>query len=80
MRQQRALYISRQSVSDLLSGSPTRSKCLARAAALERQASLCDVLFPWPALAESFRADADAMRRKAGKPADHVTTTEEATC
>lgn len=78
MKQQRALFITKTSVNELLLSDPPRSICLARAAALERQAALCDALFPWPALAESFRADADALRRKAG--AHHEATTEETTC
>lgn len=66
MKQQRALFITKTSVNELLQSDPPRSICLSRAAALERQATLCDALFPWPALAESLRADAEAVRRKAG--------------
>ncbi len=39
---------------------PTTRK--ARAEALERAADICDALYPWPALAQSFRRDAWNLR------------------
>ncbi len=39
---------------------PTTRK--ARAEALERAADICDALYPWPALAQSFRRDAWDLR------------------
>ena len=80
MKQQRALFITKTSVNELLQSDPPRSICLARAYALERQASVCDALFPWPALAASLRADAEAVRRKAGEAINHEDTNKETTC
>ncbi len=40
----------------------TPSNRKARAEALERAADICDALYPWPALAQSFRRDAWNLR------------------
>ena len=62
MKMLRAIGVSRVSVDDLLQRQATFSELEARVYALERQATLCDALVGWPALAESFRRDAKRLR------------------
>jgi hypothetical protein len=61
---QRALYVSRQSVDALLRDGGTFHTLESRVYALEKQATLCDALVGWPALAASFRDDAKRLRDK----------------
>jgi len=59
---QKTIFISTVSIKNLLTDPPSKVFLL-RAAALEKQATHCDVFFPWPALAESFRNDAEKLRQ-----------------